>query len=130
MKELLLLTPFRAQQALLAAVAFDLKTKHPTWDVRASTIHRSQGSERHTVVVDLTTHSPQQLATFFRDKHCERLFNVAISRARDQLLIIGSKAMLRELGCTMSFWGRVLGEFGPGSLTEYSAVRSVRRACP
>ena len=64
--------------------------------------------------MDLTTHSPEKLATFFRDKHCERLFNVAISRARDHLLIIGSKAMLRELGRTMPFWGRVLGEFGRG----------------
>lgn len=64
--------------------------------------------------MDLTTHSPQQLAAFFRDKHCERLFNVAVSRARDRLLIIGSKAMLRELSGSMTFWGRVLGEFGRG----------------
>ncbi|HXG11463.1 MAG TPA: AAA domain-containing protein [Gemmataceae bacterium] len=115
--ELLLLSPFRPQRSLLAALAFDLRESAARRKTSASTIHRAQGSEAKAVVVDLTTHSPQQLAAFFRDKHCERLFNVAISRARDQLLILGSKAMLQELACTMPFWGRVLAEFGQG-ITE------------
>ena len=113
-EDLLLLSPFRPQRSLLAALAFDLPQPAARRKTSASTIHRSQGSEAKAVVVDLTTHSPQQLAAFFRDKHCERLFNVAISRARDQLLIIGSKAMLRDLAASMPFWGRVLGEFGEG----------------
>jgi hypothetical protein len=118
-KELLFLSPFRPQRSLLAALAFDLRQSATERRIAASTIHRAQGSEAKAVIVDLTTHSPQQLAAFFRDKHCERLFNVAISRAKDQLLVIGSKAMLRELSATMSFWSRVLGEFGQdiGELT-------------
>jgi hypothetical protein len=112
--ELLLLSPFRPQRSLLAALAFDLRHPAARRKTSASTIHRAQGSEAKAVVVDLTTHSPQKLAAFFEDKHCERLFNVAISRARDHLLVIGSKAMLRELSRTMPFWGRVLGEFGEG----------------
>src|SRR5262249_59260089 len=113
-EELLLLSPFRPQRSLLAALAFDLRESAGRRKTSASTIHRAQGSEAKAVVVDLTTHSPEKLAAFFRDKHCERLFNVAISRAKDRLLIMGSKAMLRELSGTMSFWGRVLGEFGQG----------------
>lgn len=113
-EELLLLSPFRPQRSLLAALAFDLKRSATGRKTSASTIHRAQGSEARAVVVDLTTHSPEKLAAFFRDKHCERLFNVAISRARDHLIIVGSKAMLRELARTMTFWGRVLGEFGHG----------------
>lgn len=112
--ELLFLSPFRPQRSLLAALAFDLRQSAAERKIAASTIHRAQGSEAKAVVVDLTTHSPQQLAAFFRDKHCERLFNVAVSRAKDQLLIIGSKAMLRELAGTMSFWDRVLRDFGQG----------------
>ncbi len=112
--ELLLLSPFRPQRSLLAALAFDLRQSATGRKTSGSTIHRAQGSEARAVVVDLTTHSPENLAAFFRDKHCERLFNVAISRARDHLLIVGSKAMLRELARTMTFWGRVLGEFGHG----------------
>src|SRR5262249_15471027 len=113
-EELLLLSPFRPQRSLLAALAFDLRQSATGRKTSGSTIHRAQGSEARAVVVDLTTHSPEKLAAFFRDKHCERLFNVGISRAKDHLLIVGSKAMLRELGRTMTFWGRVLGEFGHG----------------
>ena len=39
---------------------------------------------------------------------------MAISRARDRLFILGSRAMLQELAKTMPFWKRVLGEFGDG----------------
>ena len=80
----------------------------------ASTIHRAQGSEAKAVVVDLTTHSPQRLAAFFQDKHCENLFNVAISRAKDRLFVLGSRTMLRELSKTMPFWGRVVNELAQG----------------
>jgi|GEM_PF-927052 len=113
--ELLLLSPFRPQRSLLAALAFDLQSRSST-DRRtlASTIHRAQGSEARAVVVDLTTHSPQQLVAFFRDKHCAKLFNVAISRARDHLVILGCQSMLRELAKVMPFWKRVIDEFGAG----------------
>jgi hypothetical protein len=112
--ELLLLSPFRPQRSLLAALAFDLRCPQSGRKVSASTIHRAQGSEAKAVVVDLTAHSPQHLVAFFRDENCERLFNVAISRAKDQLLILGSQAMLKELAKEMPFWRRVLSEFGGG----------------
>jgi hypothetical protein len=112
--ELLLLSPFRPQRSLLAALAFDLRDAAPNRRMSASTIHRAQGSEAKAVVVDLTTHSPQRLAAFFQDKHCEQLFNVAISRAEDRLFVIGSRAMLRELGKTMPYWGRVVTEMAEG----------------
>jgi hypothetical protein len=111
--ELLLLSPFRPQRSLLSALAFDLRERGGR-KVTASTIHRAQGSEAKTVVVDLTTHSPNKLAAFFRDEHCDKLFNVAISRARDRLVVLGSEAMLRELAKEMPFWRRVVSEFGVG----------------
>ena len=64
--------------------------------------------------MDLTTHSPQRLAAFFQDKHSENLFNVAISRAKDRLFVLGSRTMLRELSKTMPFWGRVVNELAQG----------------
>lgn len=112
--ELLLLSPFRPQRSLLAALAFDLRDAAPTRKMSASTIHRAQGSEAKAVVVDLTTHSPQRLAAFFQDKHCEQLFNVAISRAKDRLFVIGSRTMLRELSKAMPYWGRVVTEMTQG----------------
>lgn len=112
--ELLLLTPFRPQRSLLAALAFDLKANAAGRRISASTIHRAQGSEARTVVVDLTTHAPDRPVAFFRDQNCERLWNVAISRAKDQLIIIGSRPLLDALAATRPFWRRVTREIGRG----------------
>jgi hypothetical protein len=112
--DILFLSPFRPQRSLLAALAFDLRGEKSQWKMSASTIHRAQGSEAKAVVVDLTTHSPQRLAAFFEDKHCENLFNVAISRAKDRLFVLGSRTMLRELSKTMPYWGRVVNELAQG----------------
>jgi len=113
-EQILLLSPFRPQRSLLAALAFDLQRRGAKRQFSASTIHKAQGSEAQTVVVDLTAHAPHRPPAFFRDRHCERLFNVAASRAKDQLFVIGSAEMLRELAQTMPFWGRLLEEFGRG----------------
>ncbi|AWM39810.1 DNA topoisomerase 1 [Gemmata obscuriglobus] len=123
--ELLLLSPFRPQRSLLSALAFDLRERGGR-KATASTIHRAQGSEAKAVVVDLTTHSPDKLAAFFRDEHCDKLFNVAISRARDRLVVIGSKAMLRELAKAMPFWKRVVSEFGTG-ITLFNAADVIEK---
>lgn len=112
--ELLLLTPFRPQRSLLSALAFDLKKRLAWRQISASTIHRAQGSEARTVVVDLTTHAPDQPVAFFRDKNCAKLLNVAISRARDQLIVIGSRRLLDALATVIPFWRRVVRELGRG----------------
>lgn len=127
-KEMLLLAPFRAQQSLLSAVAFDLKTKHPEWDIRSSTIHRSQGSERHTVIVDLTTHAPTDLSSFFEDDTGDLLFNVAISRAADHLVVIGSRDMIRAVARHRPFWERVEREFGGEDSDFYGADEVLEEA--
>jgi DNA polymerase III delta prime subunit len=112
--ELLLLSPFRPQRSLLSALGFDLKEDHPGCKIIASTIHRSQGSECKTVVVDLTTHDPAKHVSFFTDAQCSKLINVALSRAKDLLLIVGSRAMLDSLKSESSFWRSFIGEFGRG----------------
>ena len=122
--DILFLSPFRPQRSLLAALAFDLRDEKSQRKMSASTIHRAQGSEAKAVVVDLTTHSPQRLAAFFQDKHCENLFNVAISRAKDRLFVLGSRTMLRELSKTMPFWGRVVNELRRGS-SVFPALKSL-----
>ena len=112
--ELLLLSPFRPQRSLLSALAFDLKAEYPGCKITASTIHRSQGSECGTVVLDLTTHDPGKHVSFFSDDHCSRLINVALSRTKDLLLIVGSRAMLESLAEDSPFWASFLREFGQG----------------
>ena len=109
-KDVLLLSPFRPQRSLLTALGFDLAKKLPNTKILASTIHRAQGSEASCVIVDLTTHSPEQIVKFFRDRHSSHLFNVAISRARDQLIIVGSIKVIEVLAADNSFWQKVLTE--------------------
>lgn len=112
--ELLLLTPFRPQRSMLTALSFDLKGQTGGRRISASTIHRAQGSEARTVVVDLTAHAPDHPVAFFRDKDCAKLLNVALSRARDQLILIGSRPLLDALAATLPFWQRVVRELGHG----------------
>lgn len=112
--DLLLLSPFRPQRSLLSALAFDLRESRPECKIVASTIHRSQGSESGTVVVDLTTHQPGKGVPFFADDNCQKLMNVALSRAKDLLLILGGRAMLESLATGYPFWRSFLGEFGRG----------------
>jgi hypothetical protein len=112
--EVLLLSPFRPQRSLLSALAFDLKEDYPGCKIVASTIHRSQGSESKTVVVDLTAHDPAKHVSFFADADCQKLINVALSRAKDRLLVVGSRAMLETLAAEYPFWKSFLGEFGKG----------------
>jgi hypothetical protein len=113
-KDMLLLAPYRAQQSLLAALAFDLKSRFPKWNIGASTIHRSQGSERNSVVVDLTTHDPESPSSFFDDEVGEFLFNVAISRATDQLFVLASREMLLKLSAKGGLWQRLASELSVG----------------
>jgi superfamily I DNA and/or RNA helicase len=69
--ENLLLSPFRAQKALLDAASKDLSK--PNIRFSASTIHKAQGSEKHTVIVDLTAHSTDTPQAFFVGEDAENL---------------------------------------------------------
>lgn len=76
--DILVLTPFRAQRALIKSF---LRHRHPT--ITVSTIHRAQGSERTVVVFDPVDASSQ----FFSGTEGERLINVAVSRAKAHIII-------------------------------------------
>jgi hypothetical protein len=124
----LLLTPFRPQRELLAGLAKDLRARRPDAAFRASTIHRSQGSEAPTVVVDLTSHDPLP-TRFFADPDAARLLNVAVSRARDRLVLVGSSRMLAGVGSRDPLWGvlRELFLVGAGRRTLADAVARLPR---
>jgi hypothetical protein len=84
-------TPYAAQERLVAALLTD---RHGP-DARSwvSTVHRFQGNEQDVVVVDLAdaygaSPGPASRAVG-RDDPQARLLNVAVSRARDQLVVLG-----------------------------------------
>ena len=89
-------TPYAAHERLVAALLTD---RHgPPARAWVSTVHRFQGNEQDVVVVDLAdaygaSPGPASRATS-RDDPQARLLNVAVSRARDQLVVLGDAAFL------------------------------------
>lgn len=102
--ENLLLSPFRAQRAFLDAASKDLST--PNRQFSASTIHKAQGSQEHTVIVDLTAHSSDKPQKFFDREEAENLINVALSRAQQKLVVFGSVRLVQTLAAANEYWRR------------------------
>jgi DNA replication ATP-dependent helicase Dna2 len=94
--EIGIVTPFRAQsreiRTLLRRAVPDPVARQ---QIVVDTVERMQGQERDVIIVSLTTSNPvfaAEIADFFFQP--ERL-NVAITRPRVKLIIVGSRA-LRE----------------------------------
>ncbi|HEV2891082.1 MAG TPA: AAA domain-containing protein [Frankiaceae bacterium] len=89
-------TPYAAHERLVAALLTDRHGPHArAW---VSTVHRFQGNEQDVVVVDLAdaygaSPGPASRAQG-RDDPQARLLNVAVSRARDQLVVLGDASFL------------------------------------
>lgn len=82
--EIVVLTPFRAQRALLRQRLSARKIKH----VKVSTVHRAQGSEAPFVVFDPVDGSNRFLLT----EDARRLINVALSRAQAKIVLLLSQS--------------------------------------
>ena len=78
--DIVVITPFRAQRALIRS----LLRRDGTKGVSVSTVHRAQGSERHTVIFDPV----QGDSEFLTGPEADRLVNVAISRAQARLILL------------------------------------------
>ena len=76
------LTPFRAQRALIRQKLRSTGFRH----VGVTTVHRSQGTERHTVIFDPTLGNSK----FLLMDEGRRLINVALSRAKARLIVMVS----------------------------------------
>lgn len=75
-ENVLVLTPYRAQRALIKTFLRNAGLNK----VRASTVHKAQGSECHTVIFDPVVASGQKLLG--HPEEGPRLINVALSRAK------------------------------------------------
>jgi hypothetical protein len=78
--EVIVLTPFRAQRALIRRC---LQARGVDEAVRVSTVHRAQGSEAPLVLFDPVDGSQP----FLQTEAAGRLLNVALSRAQAQVVI-------------------------------------------
>lgn len=81
--ELIVLTPFRAQRALIRQ---RLRARGLPETLRVSTVHRAQGSEAPVVVFD----PADGAQPFLHGDEAQRLLNVALSRAQAKLVLFVS----------------------------------------
>jgi hypothetical protein len=92
-----IISPYRQQANLVR----DLLSECSLDDrISVGTVHKFQGSERETIVLDLTESRPLQVGSFFtalslRDTGA-RLLNVALSRARKHLFVVADLTHLRS----------------------------------
>ncbi len=89
-----LVTPFRAQaNAITEAINADdqLSTALIRAEFLADTVHRFQGDERDVMVFSsvIASDTPEGAIGFLRSN--PNLFNVAITRARAQLIVVGDR---------------------------------------
>jgi superfamily I DNA and/or RNA helicase len=104
-KDVLFITPYRAQQNLISYQIIDSERD----DCRSLTVHKSQGSEADLVVFDLTTHTKtnqQGYPKILTSPATKNLINVAISRAKSKVIIIGSMTMIKSLSKNNSLWNK------------------------
>ena len=83
--ELIVLTPFRAQRALIRQ---QLRARGLPEAIRVSTVHRAQGSEAPVVLFD----PADGAQPFLHGEAAQRLLNVALSRAQAKLVLFVSAA--------------------------------------
>lgn len=81
-KDIVVLTPFRAQRALIRRRLREYGVHH----VKVSTVHRAQGSEVPVIIFD-----PVEAANpFLLSEEAKRLMNVAFSRAQAKVVLVHS----------------------------------------
>ena len=84
-QELIVLTPFRAQRALIRQ---RLRVCGVPESVKVSTVHRAQGSEAPVVLFD----PADGAQPFLQTEEAQRLVNVALSRAQAKVVVYLSPA--------------------------------------
>jgi hypothetical protein len=91
-------SPYRRQTRLLRELAQGRLGRSAPQGLEVSTIHRFQGREKALVVID-TVDAPPGRSWFLderRNPDLPRLLNVALSRAQEMLVVVGSVEGLRS----------------------------------
>ncbi len=107
-----IITPYAAQARLVSKLLHDLKV--PRDEILCATVHRFQGSECDVIIYDVVEGKPLsragQLLSDDTRGLAGRLLNVAVSRAKGKLIIVGDIAHLRAALSVHNVYLRVLAD--------------------
>lgn len=97
--EIGIITPYAAQaQRIKKMVTEKVKSdNNPKYRlIKTGTVHSFQGDESDIIIFDVVDNSIEGPGKLFKDRTGERLFNVAISRARGKLIVIGDPDLFKN----------------------------------
>jgi hypothetical protein len=91
-----IISPYRAHVEAIQ----DILRERELFGVVCGTVHRFQGDERAVMIFDLAESAPHRVGPFLSggvsDDITTRLLNVALSRAREQLILVADLSHLRQ----------------------------------
>ena len=90
------ITPYRAQIACIKNTFDELEMEHD--QISVDTVERYQGGARDVIIISLCTNDAFQLDSIIslNDEGIDRKLNVALTRARKQLIILGNQDILSK----------------------------------
>jgi len=87
-----IISPYRAQISLLRSKIEDWQLSEAFLKrIKIGTVHAFQGSEDDVIIWDLVDNRESSIGRLYRDETGNRLVNVAISRAKGKLIVIGDR---------------------------------------
>ena len=99
--------------------------------IAVDTVERYQGSERDIIIYGLTVQHLFQLSfltdsrTSIEDQLVDRKLNVALTRAREQMIIVGNAALARH----DELYARLVEDYGSrGEVVEWDELAGSRTA--
>jgi superfamily I DNA and/or RNA helicase len=90
--EIGVIAPYRAQVSLIKRLLKERPLPPAIAErIRVGTVHAFQGSESDVVIVDLVESRTHKIGKIYHGATGDRLINVAISRAKDKLILVGDR---------------------------------------
>ena len=92
-----IITPYRAQIACIRQAILESDMGHDWAEVSVDTVERYQGSTYKYVIISLCANHPRTVRMLSNARGpVDRKLNVALTRARERVIVFGNVALLRE----------------------------------